>query len=70
MVQKLNASLKAAVDVITNLSPLLLKTFDSDGKLIEDPTMQALEVFCSCWFTFEVSFTDMYKHINQTENTC
>lgn len=30
------------------------QTFDSDGKLIEEPTMQALEVFCSCWFTFEV----------------
>ncbi|KAG7236583.1 hypothetical protein INR49_000768, partial [Caranx melampygus] len=29
------------------------QTFDSEGKLIEDPTMQALEVFCSCWFTFE-----------------
>uniref|UniRef100_A0A3B4U531 Delayed-rectifier potassium channel regulatory subunit KCNS1 n=1 Tax=Seriola dumerili TaxID=41447 RepID=A0A3B4U531_SERDU len=23
-------------------------------ELVEDPTMQALEVFCSCWFTFEV----------------
>ncbi|XP_017286926.1 potassium voltage-gated channel subfamily S member 2 [Kryptolebias marmoratus] len=30
------------------------QTFDSDGKLIEDPITQALEVFCSCWFTFEV----------------
>ncbi|XP_069568760.1 potassium voltage-gated channel subfamily S member 2 [Brachyistius frenatus] len=30
------------------------QTLDSDGKLLEDPTMQALEVFCTCWFTFEV----------------
>uniref|UniRef100_A0A3P8WX16 Delayed-rectifier potassium channel regulatory subunit KCNS1 n=1 Tax=Cynoglossus semilaevis TaxID=244447 RepID=A0A3P8WX16_CYNSE len=29
------------------------QTFDSDGALVEDPEMQALEVFCSCWFTFE-----------------
>ncbi len=28
--------------------------FDSEGKLVEDTTMQALEVFCTCWFTFEV----------------
>lgn len=31
------------------------QTFDSEGNLLEDPTMQALEVFCTCWFTFEVS---------------
>ncbi|XP_047202560.1 potassium voltage-gated channel subfamily S member 2 isoform X2 [Girardinichthys multiradiatus] len=30
------------------------QTFDSDEKLIHDPTTQALEVFCTCWFTFEV----------------
>ncbi|KAM4588034.1 delayed-rectifier potassium channel regulatory subunit KCNS2 isoform 2-T2 [Odontesthes bonariensis] len=30
------------------------QNFDSDRKLIEDPTMQVLEVFCTCWFTFEV----------------
>ncbi|XP_055365175.1 potassium voltage-gated channel subfamily S member 2 isoform X3 [Betta splendens] len=30
------------------------QTFDSEGKLMEHPTTQALEVFCSCWFTFEV----------------
>ncbi|MEQ2261102.1 hypothetical protein XENORESO_005799, partial [Xenotaenia resolanae] len=30
------------------------QTFDSDEKLIQDPTTQALEVFCTCWFTFEV----------------
>uniref|UniRef100_A0A3Q0RY89 Delayed-rectifier potassium channel regulatory subunit KCNS1 n=1 Tax=Amphilophus citrinellus TaxID=61819 RepID=A0A3Q0RY89_AMPCI len=29
-------------------------TFDSEGKLMEDAATQALEVFCSCWFTFEV----------------
>lgn len=28
--------------------------FDKDGNPIEDPNMQILEVFCSCWFTFEV----------------
>ncbi|XP_068450216.1 potassium voltage-gated channel subfamily S member 1 [Clinocottus analis] len=28
--------------------------FDDEGKVMEDPTMQALEVFCTCWFTFEV----------------
>ncbi|XP_040059554.2 delayed-rectifier potassium channel regulatory subunit KCNS2 [Gasterosteus aculeatus] len=30
------------------------QTFDDEGKLMEDPSMQALEVFCTCWFTFEV----------------
>ncbi|CAG5978020.1 unnamed protein product [Menidia menidia] len=30
------------------------KNLDSEGKLIEDPSMQALEVFCTCWFSFEV----------------
>ncbi|KAF6717432.1 Potassium voltage-gated channel subfamily S member 2 [Oryzias melastigma] len=30
------------------------QTFDLEGKLVEDPTMQTLEVFCICWFTFEV----------------
>ncbi|XP_076003422.1 delayed-rectifier potassium channel regulatory subunit KCNS2 [Genypterus blacodes] len=30
------------------------QTFDDEEKLVEDPTMQALEVFCTCWFTFEV----------------
>ncbi|XP_074536210.1 delayed-rectifier potassium channel regulatory subunit KCNS2 isoform X2 [Halichoeres trimaculatus] len=30
------------------------QTFDSEGKPVEDSTMQALEVFCICWFTFEV----------------
>ncbi|XP_005946620.1 potassium voltage-gated channel subfamily S member 2 isoform X2 [Haplochromis burtoni] len=46
--------------VLTSISTMCInsmpeyQTFDSDGKLIEEPTMQALEVFCSCWFTFEV----------------
>lgn len=28
--------------------------YDENGQLKEDPTMQALEIFCICWFTFEV----------------
>ncbi|XP_061584466.1 potassium voltage-gated channel subfamily S member 2 isoform X2 [Cololabis saira] len=46
--------------VLTSISIMCInsipeyQTFDSDGKLVEDPTMQALEVFCTCWFTFEV----------------
>ncbi|XP_035379999.1 potassium voltage-gated channel subfamily S member 2 [Electrophorus electricus] len=28
--------------------------YDDDGRPIEDPTMQTLEIFCICWFTFEV----------------
>ncbi|XP_010903616.1 potassium voltage-gated channel subfamily S member 2 isoform X2 [Esox lucius] len=28
--------------------------FDEDGKQVEDQTLQALEFFCICWFTFEV----------------
>ncbi|KAK2889043.1 hypothetical protein Q8A67_014418 [Cirrhinus molitorella] len=28
--------------------------FDENGNLTEDPTMHVLEVFCICWFTFEV----------------
>ncbi|XP_037391012.1 potassium voltage-gated channel subfamily S member 2 isoform X2 [Pygocentrus nattereri] len=28
--------------------------YDENGQQIEDPTMQALEIFCICWFTFEV----------------
>ncbi|XP_051568543.1 potassium voltage-gated channel subfamily S member 2-like [Myxocyprinus asiaticus] len=28
--------------------------FDENDNPTEDPTMQALEVFCICWFTFEV----------------
>ncbi|KAG7248638.1 hypothetical protein CRUP_038124, partial [Coryphaenoides rupestris] len=30
------------------------QSFNEEGKLVEDPTMQTLEVFCTCWFTFEV----------------
>ncbi|XP_029947633.1 potassium voltage-gated channel subfamily S member 2 [Salarias fasciatus] len=46
--------------VITSIATMCInsipeyQTFDSDGKLIEDQTMQTLEVFCTCWFTFEV----------------
>lgn len=32
----------------------VVQTFDEDGTLVEEPTMRVLEVFCSCWFTFEV----------------
>lgn len=28
--------------------------YDESGQIIEDPTIQALEIFCICWFTFEV----------------
>ncbi|KAL0978849.1 hypothetical protein UPYG_G00176540 [Umbra pygmaea] len=28
--------------------------FDEDGKQVEDLTLQAVEFFCICWFTFEV----------------
>ncbi|XP_028854306.1 potassium voltage-gated channel subfamily S member 2 [Denticeps clupeoides] len=28
---------------------------DENGELVDDPTMQALEIFCICWFTFEVA---------------
>ncbi|XP_058488887.1 potassium voltage-gated channel subfamily S member 2 [Solea solea] len=56
---KLFSLLSIAV-VITSIAIMCIhsipeyQTFDSDGKLIEDPTMQTVEVFCSCWFTFEV----------------
>ncbi|KAM8915007.1 delayed-rectifier potassium channel regulatory subunit KCNS1 isoform 3-T3 [Spinachia spinachia] len=30
------------------------QTLNDEGKVMEDPSMQALEVFCTCWFTFEV----------------
>ncbi|XP_029288552.1 potassium voltage-gated channel subfamily S member 2 [Cottoperca gobio] len=30
------------------------QTFDDEGTLMDDPTTQALEVFCTCWFSFEV----------------
>ncbi|KAK9529765.1 hypothetical protein VZT92_013854 [Zoarces viviparus] len=30
------------------------QTFDDEGKVMEEPAMQALGVFCTCWFTFEV----------------
>ncbi|KAM9859257.1 delayed-rectifier potassium channel regulatory subunit KCNS2 [Aulostomus maculatus] len=56
---KLFSLLSIAV-VLTSIATMCINSipeyqkFDSDGKLMEDPTMQALEVFCSCWFTFEV----------------
>ncbi|KAM6979587.1 delayed-rectifier potassium channel regulatory subunit KCNS2 [Aplochiton taeniatus] len=46
--------------VLTSISTMCINSlpeyhvFDSEGKLVEDPTMQVLEVFCTCWFTFEV----------------
>ncbi|XP_033482141.1 potassium voltage-gated channel subfamily S member 2 [Epinephelus fuscoguttatus] len=46
--------------VLTSIATMCINSipeyqvFDDEGKLIEDPTMQALEVFCTCWFTFEV----------------
>uniref|UniRef100_A0A672ZEB5 Delayed-rectifier potassium channel regulatory subunit KCNS1 n=1 Tax=Sphaeramia orbicularis TaxID=375764 RepID=A0A672ZEB5_9TELE len=46
--------------VLTSIATMCINSipehqmFDSDGTLMEDPTLQALEVFCTCWFTFEV----------------
>lgn len=46
--------------VLTSIATMCINSipeyqmFDEDGKPIEDFTMQALEVFCTCWFTFEV----------------
>ncbi|XP_048878878.1 potassium voltage-gated channel subfamily S member 2 [Brienomyrus brachyistius] len=46
--------------VLTSIATMCINSipeyqhFDENGKLVEDPTMQALEVFCICWFTFEV----------------
>ncbi|XP_068171796.1 potassium voltage-gated channel subfamily S member 2 [Antennarius striatus] len=31
------------------------KNLDGDGTLLEDSSLQVLEVFCTCWFTFEVA---------------
>uniref|UniRef100_A0A3Q3FX62 Si:dkey-43k4.5 n=1 Tax=Labrus bergylta TaxID=56723 RepID=A0A3Q3FX62_9LABR len=31
-----------------------IMAYSFEGMLLEDSTMQALEVFCTCWFTFEV----------------
>ncbi|XP_056292523.1 potassium voltage-gated channel subfamily S member 1 [Pseudoliparis swirei] len=30
------------------------QTFDDEGKVMDDPTMEALEALCTGWFTFEV----------------
>ncbi|KAM4588035.1 delayed-rectifier potassium channel regulatory subunit KCNS2 isoform 3-T3 [Odontesthes bonariensis] len=51
------SSIDTSVDEISDLNKDMQhfqENFDSDRKLIEDPTMQVLEVFCTCWFTFEV----------------
>ncbi|XP_036387393.1 potassium voltage-gated channel subfamily S member 2 [Megalops cyprinoides] len=46
--------------VLTSIATMCINSipeyqhFDENGKLMEDPTMQALELFCICWFTFEV----------------
>ncbi|MFT7819160.1 potassium voltage-gated channel subfamily S member 2-like [Arapaima gigas] len=46
--------------VLTSIATMCINSipeyqhFDENGKLVEDPTMQALEIFCICWFTFEV----------------
>ncbi|KPP69892.1 potassium voltage-gated channel subfamily S member 2-like [Scleropages formosus] len=46
--------------VLTSIATMCINSipeyqhFDENGKLMEDPTMQALEIFCICWFTFEV----------------
>uniref|UniRef100_A0A3P9D225 Delayed-rectifier potassium channel regulatory subunit KCNS1 n=1 Tax=Maylandia zebra TaxID=106582 RepID=A0A3P9D225_9CICH len=42
--------------VLTSISTMCINSMPEYqvGTLIEEPTMQALEVFCSCWFTFEV----------------
>lgn len=59
------------LDVASDLSAS--QAFDSEGKLLEDATMQALEVFCTCWFTFEVRrselccFTDEKPKMGEAE---
>ncbi|XP_064160628.1 potassium voltage-gated channel subfamily S member 1 [Anguilla rostrata] len=46
--------------VLTSIAAMCINSipeyqkFDENEKLLEDPTMQALELFCICWFTFEV----------------
>lgn len=46
--------------VLTSIATMCINSipdyqlFDENGNLVEDPTMQALEVLCICWFTFEV----------------
>uniref|UniRef100_A0A674C3K9 Delayed-rectifier potassium channel regulatory subunit KCNS1 n=1 Tax=Salmo trutta TaxID=8032 RepID=A0A674C3K9_SALTR len=56
---KLFSFLSIAV-VLTSISIMCINSlpeyqyFDEDGKQVEEPTLQALEFFCICWFTFEV----------------
>uniref|UniRef100_A0A8C6SD87 Delayed-rectifier potassium channel regulatory subunit KCNS1 n=1 Tax=Neogobius melanostomus TaxID=47308 RepID=A0A8C6SD87_9GOBI len=56
---KLFSLLSIAV-VLTSIATMCINSMpeyqmlDDDGKLIEAPIMQIVEVFCSCWFTFEV----------------
>ncbi|XP_028667871.1 potassium voltage-gated channel subfamily S member 1 [Erpetoichthys calabaricus] len=46
--------------VITSITTMCINSIpeyqilDEDGKVQEDPTLQILEYFCICWFTFEV----------------
>ncbi|XP_060724569.1 potassium voltage-gated channel subfamily S member 2 [Tachysurus vachellii] len=53
-------SLVSIIVVLTSIATMCINSipeyqiFDDSGQLIEDPTMQALEIFCICWFTFEV----------------
>ncbi|XP_053723858.1 potassium voltage-gated channel subfamily S member 1 [Synchiropus splendidus] len=53
-------SLLSICVVLTSIASMCINSipeyqvFDSEGKLVEDPTTRKLEVFCSCWFTFEV----------------
>ncbi|XP_062333288.1 potassium voltage-gated channel subfamily S member 2 [Osmerus eperlanus] len=53
-------SLLSICVVLTSISTMCINSipeyqnFDADGKLLDDPTMQTLEVLCTCWFTAEV----------------
>ncbi|TNN42564.1 Potassium voltage-gated channel subfamily S member 2 [Liparis tanakae] len=46
--------------VLTSIAMVCLRSipeyqvFDDEGKVVDDPTMEALEVLCTGWFTFEV----------------
>uniref|UniRef100_A0A8C5G519 Delayed-rectifier potassium channel regulatory subunit KCNS1 n=1 Tax=Gouania willdenowi TaxID=441366 RepID=A0A8C5G519_GOUWI len=46
--------------VLTSISTMCIQSipeyqiFDSDLQPTYDPTLQSLEMFCTCWFTFEV----------------
>nr|XP_057910367.1 potassium voltage-gated channel subfamily S member 1 [Doryrhamphus excisus] len=46
--------------VLTSISTMCINSIpeyqmiDSEGNLMDDPTMHTLEVLCMCWFTFEV----------------